>query len=153
MNRHDEFVLCCLPGAFLHAFFLGKGIPTSGSVRKSTLQAWPNHHSMRFEHEAQLLFLLFNQLQRHHVCRDVSAIVKACPTHVEAFDSMVAEPDFLQRLQRALDSPDTPEARKLVSEIEKLVLMSGRDAPFSLAQRHAAVLQLYSMVQFYGLPS
>ena len=134
-------------------FFLGKGVPTSGSVRKSTLQAWLNHHSMRFEHEAQLLFLLFNQMQRHHVCRDVSATVKACPKHVEAFNSMVAEPDFLQRLQRALDDPDTPGARKLVSEIEKLVRMSGRDVPFSPAQRHAAVSQLYSMVQFYGLPS
>ena len=66
---------------------------------------------------------------------------------------MVAEPDFLQRLQRALDDPDTPESRKLVSEIEKLVRMSGRDVPFSPAQRHAAVSQLYSMVQFYGLPS
>ena len=105
-------------------FFLGKGVPTSGSVRKSALQAWLNHHSMRFEHEAQLLFLLFNQMQRHHVCRDVSATVKACPKHVEAFNSMVAEPDFLQRLQRALDDPDTPESRKLVSEIEKLVRMS-----------------------------
>ena len=134
-------------------FFLGKGVPTSGSVRKSALQAWLNHHSMRFEQEAQLLFLLFNQMQRHHVCRDVSATVKACPKHVEAFNSMVAEPDFLQRLQRALDDPDTPESRKLVSEIEKLVRMSGRDVPFSPAQRHAAVSQLYSMVQFYGLPS
>ena len=152
-THHGEIVLRCLPGAFPHVFFLGKGVPTSGSVRKSTLQAWLDHHSMRFEHEPQLLFLLFNQMQRHHVCRDVSATVKACPKHVQAFNSMVAEPDFLQRLQRALVEPDAPEARKLVSEIEKLVRMSGRDVPFSPAQRHAAVSQLYSMVQFYGLPS
>ena len=32
MDHYDEFVLCCLPGAFPHVFFLGKGVPTSGSV-------------------------------------------------------------------------------------------------------------------------
>ena len=127
-------------------FFLGKRVSTSGSVRKSTLQAWLNHRSMRFEHEAQLLLLLFNQMQRHHVCRDVSATVRACPKHVEAFNSMVAEPDFLQRLQHALDSPDMPDAPKLVSESEMSVLMSGRDVLFSPAQRHTAVSQLHSMV-------
>jgi hypothetical protein len=58
MHHYDEFVLCCLPGAFPHVFFLGKGVPTSGSVRKSTLQAWLNHHSMRFEHEAIVIFII-----------------------------------------------------------------------------------------------
>ena len=92
-------------------------------------------------------------MQRHHVCRDVSAAVRACPKRVKAFNSMVAELDFLQRLQRALDDPDAPGARKLVNEIDKLVRMSGRDVPYSPAQRHAAVAQLYLMVQFHGLPS
>ena len=63
-SENDTLIL----GAFPDLFSLGTGVAKCGSVPNPVAKAWLHHHSMRFERNAQLLFLLFNQKQRHKVC-------------------------------------------------------------------------------------
>ena len=142
-----------LAGGFPTVFFFGQGIPKSGGVSKPTVTDWMSHHSMRFERDHQLLFLLFNQMQRHSVCRGVNATIKASPKNVAAFNTLMSEPDFKERLTAAVGEPASASAKALMRQIEQLMLISSREVPFSAAQRRHTVSKLYSMVQFYGLPS
>ena len=55
---------------------------------------------MRFERNAQLLSLLFNQKQRHKVCQDVVATVNS--QSMQEFCDLSNHDDFLERANNAL---------------------------------------------------
>jgi hypothetical protein len=138
---------------FPDLFFLGKGVDRKGSVSASTRAHWLHHHSMRFEKNPQLLFLMFNQLQRHEACRQVSASVSSNPVHVKKLQELLARPDFVEVATAALEDRECQEGKALLRQIEKLIQMSGKAIPYSAMERKSAISQLYSLVQFYGLPS
>ena len=146
-SENDTLIL----GAFPDLFFLGTGVAKCGSVPNPVVKAWLHHHSMRFERNAQLLFLLFNQKQRHKVCQDVVATVNS--QNMQEFCDLINHDDFLERANSALLDLESDSSKALISQITRLSMMAGKEVPFSSAERQAAVGKLYSMVQFYGLPS
>jgi hypothetical protein len=79
--------------------------------------------------------------------------VKAHPEHIEELKKLIDHPMFTEKATAALEDPMSPESRSLLRQIEKLIRMSTQTVPFSAMERKAAVAKLYSMVQFYGLPS
>ena len=66
-------------GAFPDVFFLGRGAQR-GSVSEEHRRSWMMHHNRRARTNAQLLFLLFDQMQRHATCKTVKAKVSAFNT-------------------------------------------------------------------------
>ena len=95
-SENDTLIL----GAFPDVFFLGKGVAKRGSVSTAVAKAWLHHHSMRFERNAQLVFLLFNQKQRHKVCQDVVATVNS--QNMQEVCELINHDDFLERANSAL---------------------------------------------------
>lgn len=148
-EENDRIMTCGFPDLF----FLGEGVRFAGSIPTTTTSHWLKHHSGRFGRDSQLLFLLFNQLQRHSAARMVAASVKSHPAHLAALRKLISEPDFTERATDALADPGSETGRDLLRQIQKLITMSTKSVPFSAMERKAAISELYSMVQFYGLPS
>ena len=148
-QENDRLITCGFPDLF----FLGEGVQYAGSIPTTVTSHWLKHHSGRFGRDAQLLFLLFNQLQRHSAAKMVAASVKSHPAHLAALQKLIEDPLFTEKATNALEDPESSEGRVLLRQIEKLITMSTKSVPFSAMERKAAISQLYSMVQFYGLPS
>jgi hypothetical protein len=148
-EENQRLITCGFPDLF----FLGRGVAYTGSIPATATAHWLNHHSGRFGRDAQLLFLLFSQLQRHSAVSQIAASVKAHPAHVQALKDLIGDPLFTEKATAALEDPMSPESRHLLFQIEKLICMSTQTVPFSAMERKAAMAKLYSMVQFYGLPS
>lgn len=152
VNEYTENDLL-LNGSYPTLFFLGAKLPMSGSVPKSLQQRILRQYDQRFSRNHQLLFLLFNQLQRHAVSRTVAARVKSDPKSVLAFHEMVAQPDFDLALTEALRQPKSAEAEKLIHRVLPMLHIAGRAVPFGGFERKQALPKLIAYNQFFGLPT
>ena len=95
-SENDKLIL----GAFPELCFLGTGIAKRGLVSNPVVKDWLHHHSLRFERNIQLLFLLFNPKQRHKVYQEVVATVKS--QNMQEFCDLIHHDDFLERADSAL---------------------------------------------------
>ena len=98
-NENDKLL-----AGFPTLFFFDQGIPQRNGMSKPTVTDWMSHHSMWFERDHQLLFLLFSQMQRPSVCRGGNVTIKASPKRVAAFNTLMSEPNFKDRLTAAVGS-------------------------------------------------
>ena len=67
-DNNDRIILLAFP----HLFLFGKGIPTKGSLSQKFINHLLCQFDGRFATHSRLLFLLFNQKQRHLLARSVS---------------------------------------------------------------------------------
>ncbi len=112
-----------------------------------------NQADTRFAESDELLFLLFNQLQRHAAVHTVNARIASAPQAMETFTQIVTQPTFAAQLGEALRNPEAPEARALQQQLMPLVRVAGASVPYSAAERALGVSQLTAMLQLFGLPT
>jgi hypothetical protein len=114
-----------LNGSFSNLFFLGRPLPSTGSVSSAFRLKLLRQHDNRFARNHQLLFLLFNQLQRHTVARTVAARVRPAPGQIREFHRMVEESDFQRKLDVAIRQPDGDVADKLARRVLPMIQIAG----------------------------
>jgi hypothetical protein len=139
--------------AFPHLFPLGKGLRTHGSLAPKDVRHLLMQFHGKFAACFRLIFLLFDQLQRHSAARVIAAKVKTDPESLTKFQEMVTDRTFLKRLQSAKENPNSDEAKLLARSINKHVTMANSNVPYTAAQRKSSVSHLYNMARFYGTPS
>ena len=61
--------------------------------------------------------------------------------------------DFGARLQRAVEDPDSKDAKALLKILTPVIRTSAAKMPFSPSERRGAATMLCAMAQFFGLPS
>ena len=139
--------------AFPAFFCLGTGPLSNGTL--STADA--RHLLLQFNPEigacAILVFILFNQLQRHVGSSKLAAAVKNNSAAFAEFLALSRDPATVPALQDALQNGSTPEAIALVSKLERIVSVTAAFVPFSGAARKAQLGNIIAMVRFVGLPT
>ena len=102
---------------------------------------------------AILVFLLFNQLQRHVGSSKLAAAVKNNSAAFAEFLELSRDPATAPALRDALQNASTPEAIALVNKLERIVSVTAAFVPFSGAARKAQLGNIVAMNRFVGLPT
>lgn len=154
-DPYNEFEVndALLYGSFPHLFLFGSGLLQSGSVPTKAVRHLMFQFHNRFASCLRLIFLLFDQLQRHETARSVAARVKGNPKSISEFAHWVADPTFIEELRDALSRPNDPSTLVLIKKIMPHVAVCSATVPYTSAQRKAAMSKLYAMTEFFGPPS
>jgi hypothetical protein len=139
---NDQLLL----GGFPYLFLLGRKIPTTGPLPSSFQDMLLRQYDNRFAQCHPLLLLLFNQLQRSTNIRHVSARAKANHSSIQHLQALLNSAETVDRLQAAVDNPDSLEAQMLLREILPSIRVTGAKTPFSPAQRAQGITNLTAMV-------
>ena len=78
--------------------------------------------------------------------------MKSDAASVEAFNELVAQPDFDRQLERAIDPPQNSDSKRLMRRVMYLLSVCGRDVPFSTSQRPIVVSRMCALIHYAGLP-
>jgi hypothetical protein len=81
-------------GAFPTAFPIGCGLQESGSIPEYDVRHMLMQYRRIFTEDSNLIFILFNQRQRHVVARSLAAKVKASPANFDPFAQIVNAPGY-----------------------------------------------------------
>ena len=116
-----------------HLFCLGDAY--SASVSTSQCRRMLLSYNPAFGSCAQLIFLLFNQLQRHSTARKLAALVRNNAAAFAQFLILCTEPQIEAMLQAALANPMAAASRTLIAKLESCMSMAGGLVPFSAVSR------------------
>ena len=138
-------------------FLLGEGIPTranltSGSLSKAYIDHLFHHHSLPCN-DQRMLSLMFNQLQRHAVIRNVSVIARSQGPSFKSFEDEFNAPDFRAKLAFAVAHPDSPQSKAFLQKMHRVLHVHARKIPGSNAERQATASKMFSLVRFHGMPA
>ncbi len=135
MNLHPISNDVLFYGAFPIAFPIGCGLQKPGSIPEYDVRHMLMQHSCIFEKDSNLIFILFNQCQRHVVARSLAAKVRASPANFNAFAEIVNAPGFQMQCNTAARDSTGPVSRRLLRDIMPLLCISSGHVPFGPAER------------------
>ena len=101
----------------------------------------------------RLIFVLFDQLQRHAASRVIASRVKCNPTSFDTFSKWVNDPAFIDRLKEAAKDPKSSSSIKLLNKLNVHIKSCTSRIPFTASQRAASLSNLIGMRYMFGLPS
>lgn len=107
----------------------------------------------RFEACSRLVFLLFDQFQRHTATRVLSSRVKCNPESFKIFEDWVKEPNFINELKVAYHNPTTQASKNLLKKLTKHIRSCTTRIPFTSAYRSASMSNLISLKCMHGMPT
>jgi hypothetical protein len=111
------------------------------------------HSSGRFAACHNLVFCLFDQLQRHAACTQAAARVRGDAPSMQAFTSMVSEDGFAARLAAACADPSAQGSKNLARRLGSVLQLTASKVPFSREARTAVLSRLYALTQLHGSPA
>lgn len=148
-ENNNTLFMASFPFLFLHS----RGVPGNSSLSDNFVQFLLHHYSNRFSQNHRFLFTLFNQLQRHQACKQVSTLVKSNHASIEQFKSIALQPEFKETLRQHINKPNTREAKQFVESLLKCIHVAGSKVPYSPVQQSHHLSEMYAMVQFFGTPT
>ena len=101
----------------------------------------------------RLLFLLFDQWQRHNTFRTIQATIRSNVVSLDKFSQMVVDPTFVVQLEKAKNNPNHPKSLEILAKITPHLSLVSRKVPYSVAARSATEGHLISIVRYFGSPS
>ena len=139
--------------SFPWLFIFGKGLPSSGPLSNHISRRLLLHFNKGFSHEAKLIFLLFNQLQRHSASRMCSAKMYSRKVGVRKFIDTINEPHFDADMAAAIRNPNNRRSKAFLNKLLPNIKSSGHRVPFGPIERQESKYKLYSMCHFFNVPS
>jgi len=146
---NDKIIL----GSFFDVFPLGQGIVTKGPTSKP----WRDHFlrlgTQQVASNISLLFLLFNQLQRHTACSDVSIKAKSNSGTFQRFQYFMSRPNLMEDIASAIANPDSSKTRKFLDQLLRCCSVAGKKVPFGDSQRRMGIITMMNEWRYYGCSS
>nr|CAH0098455.1 unnamed protein product [Daphnia galeata] len=139
--------------AFPHLFPLGRRLRKTESIPIKDMRHMELQWHGKFASCLRLLFLLFDQWQRHNTCRIIQATVRSNVVSLGKFSQMVADPTFGDQLEKAKNNPNHPKSLERLAKIAPHLSQVSKKVPYSVATRSATVGHLMRMVRYFGPPS
>jgi hypothetical protein len=139
--------------SFPFLFMLGQGLSTKGNLSTITIRHLMLQYTARFSTCKRLIFLLFDQLQRHSAARIVASRVKCNQKSFYAFAKWINDPTFVVELLEAAKNPAAESSLKHLDKINKHIKSTTSMVPYTVAQRSASMKNLMAMRYMYGMPS
>ena len=109
-------------------------------------------YDRRFANNAQFVFLLFDQFQRHSTNSKVSIKLRNGKQREQNFVTLVNNEQFQNDLSYAVENKQSPTAKRLMNCLLPMVKIVGTTIPWSPLQRQSALPRLYGMCHFFSLP-
>jgi hypothetical protein len=100
-----------------------------------------------------ILFVLYDQHQRHDVCRKVSLHVKSGHKHMQNFNSLINQADIVEQLEFAVSNPKHMKSVKLFKTIMTSIKIAGSSIAYSPTEQAASLSKMYSLVYRFGWPT
>jgi hypothetical protein len=139
--------------AFPHLFPLGRGmVRNRATLTTQQSRFFELHFSRRFATCHRFKYTIFNAQQRHRVCSETALRAKTNKGAMKILLDLTT-PEGMERVKRANENKESPEARGLLREVESVLAIGGGKVPFSLGARRAALGELHGYNNFYGPPS
>jgi hypothetical protein len=138
---------------FPYSFPLGTGPCRDGSLSTANARHLLKQFNPAVSANKQLLFLLFNQAVRHATCARVAALVRDNSTAFRQFEALCKDKTLDARLAAAIAAPDDVESRRLLRQLQKILLVFQRQVPFSAESRKAKLGDATAMFRYFGPPS
>jgi len=145
--ENDSLLLFSFP----HLFLRGQGIKPKKALDSRFTRHLLTQHDGRFAKDSKFMFTLFNQRQRHTLCKETTArIRKGSDGTFKNVLAMINNPDFDQNLQNAIKDPESAESKSLISRLQTMLKLGGMKVPFSPAERASAHSKISSMISHFG---
>ena len=126
---------------------LGKG----GTLPTKLVRTWLLSHDRRFAKHRSFNHFIFNQKIRHETNLRVSMRVKGNDEKTRKLTELINEPDFEERLRKAVDDPMGDDAQKISKKVLPFLKIVGSQVKWSSFERSNALTHLYAMNHFFGL--
>ena len=124
---------------------LGKG----GTLPTKLVRTWLLSHDRRFAKHRSFNHFIFNQKIRHETNMRVSMRVKGNDEKTRKLTKLVNEPDFEERLRKAVDDPMGDDAQKISKSVLPFLKIVGSQVKWSAFERSNALTHLYAMNHFF----
>jgi hypothetical protein len=139
--------------SFPFLFLFGRGLERSGSISEKRVRHMMFQCTGRFATCERLIFLIFDQLQRHAATRVLSSRVKCNPVSFDTFAKWMNDPNFATELAQAARNPTAKSSTKLLEKLTPHIKSCTTRIPFTSAHRGASISNLIAMRYMYGMPS
>jgi hypothetical protein len=97
-------------------------------------------------------FVVYNQGVRHRVAAR-NASLRSCPKVMKLVEKWSTDiPATIAALKKAQANPDTPDAKRLINEINYAIVLSTGGIPFTPAARRSARKHFQALTMWAGLP-
>jgi hypothetical protein len=110
-----------ITSSFICAFPLGEGVVRAGSLSTTDARHLLLQWNPAISRNVNLLFLLFNQRQRHGALQHVAAAVRNNNTAFKEFQELISNPDIGAQLDAAIASPDDAPSRALIQKLKRIM--------------------------------
>ena len=149
INEFDENEV--LLGTLFPWIFATGNIPREGNMRQDVRRCLLLRYDHRVEREPTLIFLLYNQMQRHSFSRNVAHADAAVATKLNA---LCGNPTFEDEIKKIRDgAKGTRKTAKLRNFLIEAINIGQNVTPFSHGECVSFYLKLISELRFRGSPS
>jgi hypothetical protein len=152
VNEFEDNAIAIMD-SFPDAFPRGVGLSGKGTISKEERLHLLRQATLQFSQIPQLIFLLFNQMQRHLASQSVSSRVKNTPEAFEAFAQDVSDPAFAALVVSAQANPEGAEAKKVLERVSRYLQICGSVIPWSTSERKQEIAKIYGLLHRYGKPT
>ena len=144
----NDTMLCQV---FPDLFPLQHSIPVNGSINHIYLEHLLQQFNPVIANCPQMLFLLFNQWQRHAVMHKMDVMVKNNPVSFQEFLKLLKRPTLDKELQDAIINPKGN--RKLITSLHSIFVSMSPMIQYSQAARKNCLGRFLAHVRFFGTPT
>ena len=138
-------------GSFAHLFLLGEGVQrTKGAFNKREIHHLLLQHDNRFAQCSAFVFAAFNQMQRHEAIEQVGLRVQNNHYAMTAFNELVNDPAFTERINDAIAHPESDDTKRLCATVMAITRITGSNVKYSEMQRRGEVAKMLSMMYYAG---
>ena len=123
----------------------------TATVPEILRQTWMLFYDHRCAEELHLIFLLFDQIKRHHANKSASYRIKSAGEREKKFIDVVNSDDFKENLETAVADPKSKECKMLKKTISPLVKIVGKNVPWSVFERRNTLGKIYALTHLFGL--
>ena len=140
-----------LYGRYPYLFLLGEGVEGCGTMKSAYVKHILNQYTGKFAKSTDLVFLLFNQQQRHAAAKGVTSRLKGDPQTMQNLADMYNNPKFKEELTYAVENPNTREGKFLYNKLNKMMRLSGAAVPWGAIERTQTLSKMYALSHYFGL--
>jgi hypothetical protein len=143
-----EYVAKCFPQLFV--------LGTGSYATTSPSTDWSRHvlmqHDRRFGQCTDFILLIFNMMERHAVCRQVSASMQAGGPRVGEAVALLNDPSFLRRASDAMENPGSRDGVEMENVFRSVIRTVAPKVPFTPQSRAEVVSWVRAVIGYMGPP-
>ena len=152
----DEFTQSneILTGSNPDVFILGNAY---GRTKGALSEKEATHLLLQFTNNASscrtLLFLLFDQRQRHSVIGQMHVKIRQDAAAFEKFTKLFTSEGFQTKLRMGIANPEGKQAKEVLKKLIPVLTSGGKKTVFGALERRAAAGEILAMGRAYGAAS